>query len=104
MTNQTADLPGRWTRDYAFDVLKALEIGYVFGVPGTDEIPIIDGTSYPENGSSTSGAYTRTSPSARPWDMLTRRACLGCWSCTLPLGSRIASATFSTLGGLCGRS
>ncbi|MFD1820443.1 benzoylformate decarboxylase [Pseudarcicella hirudinis] len=39
----------RWTRDYVFDVLKDLGIHYIFGVPGTNEIPIIDGTSYPEN-------------------------------------------------------
>lgn len=41
--------PRRWTRDYVFDVLKELGIHYIFGVPGTNEIPIIDGTSYPEN-------------------------------------------------------
>jgi benzoylformate decarboxylase len=41
--------PKRWTRDYIFDVLKELGIHYIFGVPGTNEIPIIDGTSYPEN-------------------------------------------------------
>jgi benzoylformate decarboxylase len=40
----------RWTRDYIFDVLKELGIHYIFGVPGTNEIPIIDGTSYPDNG------------------------------------------------------
>ncbi len=39
----------RWTRDYVFDILKDLGIHYIFGVPGTNEIPIIDGTSYPEN-------------------------------------------------------
>lgn len=39
----------RWTRDYVFDALKDLGIHYIFGVPGTNEIPIIDGTSYPEN-------------------------------------------------------
>jgi benzoylformate decarboxylase len=42
--------PTRWTRDYVFDVLKDLGIHYIFGVPGTNEIPIIDGTSYPDNG------------------------------------------------------
>lgn len=42
--------PKRWTRDYIFDILKQLGIHYIFGVPGTNEIPIIDGTSYPENG------------------------------------------------------
>ena len=40
---------GRWTRDYVFDILKDLGIHHIFGVPGTNEIPIIDGTSYPEN-------------------------------------------------------
>jgi len=39
----------RWTRDYVFDILKDVGIHYIFGVPGTNEIPIIDGTSYPEN-------------------------------------------------------
>jgi benzoylformate decarboxylase len=41
--------PRRWARDYVFDVLRELGIHYIFGVPGTNEIPIIDGTSYPEN-------------------------------------------------------
>ncbi|RFM37020.1 thiamine pyrophosphate-binding protein [Chitinophaga silvisoli] len=44
------DQSTRWTRDYVFDILKDLGIHYIFGVPGTNEIPIIDGTSYPENG------------------------------------------------------
>ncbi|RDU96658.1 thiamine pyrophosphate-binding protein [Trinickia dinghuensis] len=39
----------RWARDYVFDALRELGIHYIFGVPGTNEIPIIDGTSYPEN-------------------------------------------------------
>lgn len=46
----TAAPPKRWARDYVFDVLRELGIHYIFGVPGTNEIPIIDGTSYPENG------------------------------------------------------
>jgi benzoylformate decarboxylase len=52
LTNSTKPVsqPKRWTRDYVFDVLKELGIHYIFGVPGTNEIPIIDGTSYPENG------------------------------------------------------
>lgn len=50
MTNETIGSPTRWTRDYLFDILKDLGIKYIFGVPGTNEIPIIDGTSYPENG------------------------------------------------------
>ncbi|SFD99357.1 benzoylformate decarboxylase [Chitinophaga sp. CF118] len=49
MEEQKAAAPTRWTRDYVFDVLKDLGIHYIFGVPGTNEIPIIDGTSYPEN-------------------------------------------------------
>lgn len=50
MTNEESKKPQRWTRDYVFDILKDLGIHYIFGVPGTNEIPIIDGTSYPENG------------------------------------------------------
>lgn len=49
-TSKQAGPTKRWTRDYVFDVLKDLGIHYIFGVPGTNEIPIIDGTSYPENG------------------------------------------------------
>ncbi len=45
----TSAQPQRWTRDYIFDVLRLLGIHTIFGVPGTNEIPIIDGTSYPEN-------------------------------------------------------
>ncbi len=36
-------------RDIVFDYLRDLEIEYLFGVPGTNEIPIIDGTNLPEN-------------------------------------------------------
>lgn len=50
MKKETTATPTRWTRDYLFDILKDLGIKYIFGVPGTNEIPIIDGTSYPENG------------------------------------------------------
>jgi len=49
MTEKTDEPKKRWTRDYVFDVLKELGIHYIFGVPGTNEIPIIDGTSYVEN-------------------------------------------------------
>lgn len=49
MKKATIENPTRWTRDYLFDALKELGIHYIFGVPGTNEIPIIDGTSYPEN-------------------------------------------------------
>jgi benzoylformate decarboxylase len=48
MTEASAQ-PQRWTRDYIFDILKDLGIHSIFGVPGTNEIPIIDGTDYPEN-------------------------------------------------------
>ena len=40
---------GRWTRDYLYDILRDLDINYLFGVPGTNEIPIIDGTSIEKN-------------------------------------------------------
>ncbi|HEX2081401.1 MAG TPA: thiamine pyrophosphate-binding protein [Longimicrobium sp.] len=50
MASDTNQEPQRWTRDYVFDILRELGIHYIFGVPGTNEIPIIDGTSYPENG------------------------------------------------------
>src|SRR5262245_2437449 len=41
--------PQRWTRDYVFDILRELDIRYLFGVPGTNEIPIIDGCSLKQN-------------------------------------------------------
>jgi benzoylformate decarboxylase len=44
-----AKAASRWTRDYLFDILRELGIHNIYGVPGTNEIPIIDGTSYPEN-------------------------------------------------------
>lgn len=49
MASEKPQEPRRWARDYVFDILRALGIRYIFGVPGTNEIPIIDGTSYPEN-------------------------------------------------------
>lgn len=49
MTTNQPSQRKRWTRDYVFDALNDLGIHYIFGVPGTNEIPIIDGTSYPEN-------------------------------------------------------
>ena len=36
-------------RDVVFDYLRDLGIAYLFGVPGTNEIPIIDGTSIATN-------------------------------------------------------
>lgn len=45
-----AEAAKRWVRDYVFDVLKELGIEYVFGVPGTNEIPIIDGCDAKGNG------------------------------------------------------
>src|SRR3954471_3550171 len=44
-----ADNTQRWTRDYLFDILGQLGIHYIFGVPGTNEIPIIDGTDVAAN-------------------------------------------------------
>ena len=49
MSTTPATQPARWTRDYIFDALRDLGIHHIFGVPGTNEIPIIDGASYPEN-------------------------------------------------------
>ncbi|PHV11691.1 thiamine pyrophosphate-binding protein [Chitinimonas sp. BJB300] len=49
MAIEKATGPQRWARDYVFDILSELEIHHIFGVPGTNEIPIIDGTCYPEN-------------------------------------------------------
>lgn len=49
MTSGTNQEPQRWARDYVFDILHELGIHFIFGVPGTNEIPIIDGTAYPEN-------------------------------------------------------
>jgi benzoylformate decarboxylase len=49
MSKQPSPARKRWARDYVFDVLNDLGIRYIFGVPGTNEIPIIDGTSYPDN-------------------------------------------------------
>ena len=37
-------------RDVAFDFLRDLGVKYLFGVPGTNEIPLIDGTSLSANG------------------------------------------------------
>src|SRR4051794_24343591 len=50
MADETQNQSKRWTRDYLFDVLRLLDIRAIFGVPGTNEIPIIDGTSDPANG------------------------------------------------------
>ncbi|MBB5918698.1 benzoylformate decarboxylase [Nocardia transvalensis] len=36
-------------RDLIFDYVRAAGIDYAFGVPGTHEIPLIDGTTLPEN-------------------------------------------------------
>ena len=49
MKSDSSAEPRRWTRDYVFDILKELGIHYIFGVPGTNEIPIIDGTMDPDN-------------------------------------------------------
>ncbi|MFL5346185.1 MAG: thiamine pyrophosphate-binding protein [Hyalangium sp.] len=49
MKEQQTAQATRWTRDYVYDILRELGIGYLFGVPGTNEIPIIDGCEAPEN-------------------------------------------------------
>ncbi|MGH3833343.1 MAG: thiamine pyrophosphate-binding protein [Pseudonocardiaceae bacterium] len=36
-------------RDVIFGFLQRARVGYLFGVPGTNEIPIIDGTDVPDN-------------------------------------------------------
>jgi benzoylformate decarboxylase len=36
-------------RDVVFDYLRDLGVRYIFGVPGTNEIPLIDGTSIQAN-------------------------------------------------------
>ncbi len=36
-------------RDVIFSFLREAGVGYLFGVPGTNEIPIIDGTDVPDN-------------------------------------------------------
>lgn len=43
MANEGSQAGQRWTRDYVFDILRELDIKFLFGVPGTNEIPIIDG-------------------------------------------------------------
>ncbi|WP_040784702.1 thiamine pyrophosphate-binding protein [Nocardia pneumoniae] len=42
--------PRRLGRDIIFDYLRAVGTEYAFGVPGTHEIPLLDGTTLPENG------------------------------------------------------
>ena len=36
-------------RDVVFDYLRDLGVRYIFGVPGSNEIPLIDGTSIQAN-------------------------------------------------------
>jgi benzoylformate decarboxylase len=40
----------KWIRDYVFDAMRDIGIEYIFGVPGTNEIPIIDGCDIAANG------------------------------------------------------
>jgi benzoylformate decarboxylase len=49
MSDTPAAPTGRWARDYLFDILRDLGIHTIFGVPGTNEIPMIDGCEIPEN-------------------------------------------------------
>ncbi|WP_280340942.1 thiamine pyrophosphate-binding protein [Nocardia abscessus] len=46
----TATTPRRLGRDIIFDYLRDVGTEYAFGVPGTHEIPLLDGTTIPENG------------------------------------------------------
>jgi benzoylformate decarboxylase len=39
----------KWIRDDVFDALRDVGIHHIFGVPGTNEIPIIDGCDFPDN-------------------------------------------------------
>jgi benzoylformate decarboxylase len=43
------DLTKARGRDVIFGFLRKAKVGYLFGVPGTNEIPIIDGTDVPDN-------------------------------------------------------
>jgi benzoylformate decarboxylase len=49
MPEERPPVARRWARDYVFDILREFGIHEIFGVPGTNEIPIIDGCSIPEN-------------------------------------------------------
>ncbi len=40
----------RWSRAYLSDIPREPGIHHLFGVAGTDEIPPLAGTAYPENG------------------------------------------------------
>jgi thiamine pyrophosphate-dependent acetolactate synthase large subunit-like protein len=39
MASEKPQEPRRWARDYVIDILRALDIRYIFGVSGTSEIP-----------------------------------------------------------------
>ena len=39
----------KWIRDYVFEALRDVGIQYIFGVPGTNEIPVIDGCDVSSN-------------------------------------------------------
>ncbi|MEJ2858638.1 MULTISPECIES: thiamine pyrophosphate-binding protein [unclassified Saccharothrix] len=43
-------IPAKLGRDVVFDYLRTARVDRLFGVPGTNEIPIIDGTDVPANG------------------------------------------------------
>ena len=38
-----------WTRNYLFSLLREHGIHHVFGLPGPDLLPLLEGTYYPEN-------------------------------------------------------
>jgi len=46
---ETNAVKRKWVRDYIFEAMNDLGIQYIFGVPGTNEIPIIDGCDIPSN-------------------------------------------------------
>ncbi|HEX8264514.1 MAG TPA: thiamine pyrophosphate-binding protein [Pyrinomonadaceae bacterium] len=49
MAGENNEVPVRWVRDYLYDILRDLGINFIFGVPGTNEIPVIDGCEIAEN-------------------------------------------------------
>jgi benzoylformate decarboxylase len=60
-SKETRPEPSRTGRDVVYDYLRDVGVRYVFGVPGTNEVPLIDGRSpshhvKPQNGSSPDSA------------------------------------------------
>jgi len=42
--------PTKLGRDVVLDYLRDVGVEYLFGVPGTNEVPLIDGTNEPDAG------------------------------------------------------